>query len=749
MLQLLKEDLDKNNVFSGELPSIVRRVVDSINAPQIPYRFKLTIAVSELILFASQLRRNIHHWNGSMIPINAISFVISGSGSGKDSSVSAARKCFSEGYKIIETKRKEIATQNAIKSAMLSGKPDPQEYNTYRDYYITPNPLFVAPSTSEGFIKHLNDLDSAGIGAGFTFSGEFGAELVGSGLIVDNIKLLAEIYDEGNKEVKVLKSRENQSKEIKGLPVSALYMGSQDNLLYDESVKRVFRREFSTKLARRSFFTFTPHMEQPLEYTSVEEMITKESEAEDASLKSRLEVQEVIRTIASKSVKGVGQPITIAEEVKALFIKYKRYNEEFSATMNPQYTISKIVRTHMQWKALKLSGALAILRSSDTIEMQDYISAISYCEMLSEDMQLFEIELVKEPYEIFVNFMHSIAVNGKASIGLHSLRKLGYVSTSGSPTTKMKELVHLATSYDKTGIYTVIEDSIQYEEIVRTDTIGASFVQVSGTKEQRKSQCSSGFEFYETQFSELSLMLAEDLAYSPFRFKTAEEGAIWDKVKFPVPPKGGIRNKENITGGCKWIYLDVDDSNITDEECHFILQDINHHIARTSDINNPFKFRILLELDAIVDIPDIQWRAFIKSIADTLSIKTDPLPKSQIAFSYSGRNVLSVIDANPIEVKDHLILAASTEIKAVQPKLTANERKALLEDPLNTFSYAYMAEEGEGSRSLIRAVYHAKDLGMSLDETIELMHDINNYWYYPLDSKRLDTTIISQIKRIF
>lgn len=731
MLELLRQDLQSNHVFSGELPPIVRQVVDSINAPQIPYRFKLTIAVSELVLFASHLRRNILHWNGSHIPINAISFVISGSGSGKDSSVSAARKCFKDGYSIIETKRKDIATQNAIKSAMLAGKTDPQEYQTYKEFYIAPNPLFVAPSTSEGFIQHLNDLDSAGIGAGFTFSGEFGAELVGGGLIIDNIKLLSEIYDEGTKEVKVLKNRENQSKEIKGLPVSALYMGSQDNLLYDESVKRVFRREFSTKLARRSFFTFTPRMEEPVSYPSVDAMIMAEAEAEDNAVASRMKVQATIKQIATDAVKGAGQPLTVSEEVRALFIKYKRYNEEYSHTMNPQYPISKIVRMHMQWKALKLSGALAILRSSNVIELQDYISAISYCEMLEEDMSLFEAELVKEPYEVFVDFMHSIAVDGRSSVSLHQLRKLGYIPTSGSPTTKMKELIHLATSYDKSGLYTVCDDGICYEAIITTDVVGASFMSVSGTKEERQSQCASGYEFYETKFDELALMLQEDLAYSPFKFKD------------------GVRGKDNIISGCKWICLDIDDSHITDEECHFILQDINHHIARTSDANNPFKFRVLLELDAIVDIPDIQWRPFLKSIAESLSLKVDALPKSQIYFSYAGRSILSVIDKLPIEVKEHLLIATSSEPKVVPPTLTKAERNALLGDPLSTFNYAFEAKHGEGSRSLIRAAYHSKDLGLDHDGVIDLMHEINQYWDSPLDARRFENTILTQVRRMF
>lgn len=171
MLALYEQDLKDKGAFSGELPPILRDIVTAIPEQSIPFRMKLTIATSELILFASHMRRNIAHWNGSFIPINAITFSIASSGSGKDSSVNAARKCFATGYKLLEVKRKTIATEKAIQSAVMAGRSDPDTWAVYKEFYNEPNPLFVAPSTPEGFIQHLNDLDSAGIGAGFIYAG--------------------------------------------------------------------------------------------------------------------------------------------------------------------------------------------------------------------------------------------------------------------------------------------------------------------------------------------------------------------------------------------------------------------------------------------------------------------------------------------------------------------------------------------------------------------------------------------------
>ena len=76
-LDLLKNELDRLNAFSTPLPKFLLDLADTIPNNRIDSKMKLTIAVSEVILFASQFRRNILHWNNSLIPINAIIFRIS------------------------------------------------------------------------------------------------------------------------------------------------------------------------------------------------------------------------------------------------------------------------------------------------------------------------------------------------------------------------------------------------------------------------------------------------------------------------------------------------------------------------------------------------------------------------------------------------------------------------------------------------------------------------------------------------
>ena len=730
-LELLEEELKKRGVFNTPLPKFINELADSIPNKLDP-KMKLTIAVSEIILFASQFRRNIKHWNNSLIPINAITFCISGSGTGKDSSINAMRKNFLGGYEVINHLRVEKAKDTAKSIARSKGLAMPDSPDVYEKFYDKPMPLFVAPSTNEGFIQYLNELDRSGIGAGFILSGEFGAELLTSSTIIANIQLLAELYDEGKKEVKVLKDKDRQSEEIKNLPVSALFMGSPENILFDETVKKKFKTEFTTKLARRSFFNFNFFEVEEPTYSNINELLKEEMKIEDKARELNEKYSNEFKLLAIDQISRCGVPLEIDSKTRELITLYKKYNQQKASKVNKQYPITQLVIMHLYWKALKLAGALAIIKNKSSISEIEYKEAITFTELLNEDMKNFEIELVKDPYELFVGFCQTILQDNKCFVDTHSLRKMGYISTTSNTTSKLKDLANLASSYDPSGVYKVTDTGIEYTKLVKTTGNGVSYLEVSGSKDDRKLACSKNFSYAIVEFKNLAGMLAKDFAYSPFKFRD------------------GIRSKSNIEGGIKWIALDIDDSIYTDEQMHEILQDYNHHIARTSDPNNPFKFRVLLELDSIVDLGDREYKNFIKSISNYLDLKTDILPKSQIYFSYSGRNVLSVTDKYPLETKDHIMNAYNTTTLSNPTEyidnLSDKQKKALLSDPLTTFNYAFEAPEGKGSVSLYRAAKHAKDLGMGKEEVIELIQEINSYWTRPMDQTRLNNTLIKQIQ---
>ena len=549
---------------------------------------------------------------------------------------------------------------------------------------------------------------------------ELGAELCSNINLTDNIKVLSELYDEGSKEVKIIKARENQSKEVKHLPVSALFMGSQDNLLFEDSIKRKFKTEFTTKLARRSFFVFVHENIESDTFDNLSDMLKHERTIEDTAIANRKDVNDYIAEVTEDLLTVNNQFIEVSEEVRDLFLLYKKYNEAVAATIDSQFPIAKLTRTHLQWKALKLSGALALIDVSSVIQLEHYKAAIEFVELINDDVAIFEKELTKEPYELFTNYAHTYAVDGEFSIGLHTLRKAGFIPAKGLSSTQLNELVKLANSYDEQGVYSVKQDMVYFKEIRKTDTILLSYIQVSGTKAYRGKHCDSGYQCEELTFPDLEEMLQDDYAYIPFKFAN------------------GKRGKDNITSGCKWIILDIDDTEITDEEAHLLLSDINHFIVRTSNKDNPNKFRVLIELDMEVDIPDTQWINFVKSIANDLGLKNDPLSKAQIFFSYKDRNILKVTDEQPLEVKPYLELLSKQ--KPIMDKIPNKKACiAMLDDPFTTFEKAFNAPDGSGRRRLIWACRRARELGADREYCKQLLDQITEYWVKGFPEKDLET----------
>ena len=728
MLDMLEKEINKLNLFEGNMPEIVKAVADSIPSQTIPQRMKIALAMSEIMLFTSQFRINIQHWNGSIIPINSIMFCIAKSGASKDSSLRAARKCFQIGYDRLNYVRQDIAVNRAIEKATEAGCDVPDKFAVYKDYYVSPNPLFAAISTAEGFIQHLNDLSDDGLGAGYIFSGEVGAELATNINLTECIKLISELYDEGSKEVKIIKTRETQSKEIKNLPVSALFIGSQDNLLYDEAIKKKFKTEFTTKLARRSFFVFVYEDMVSSEYGSIQEMLKAERVIEDRAVENRKEVSEYIEELTPDLLKKKNTTIKVSEEVRDLFGLYKRYNEAVASTIDNQFPITKLTRTHLQWKALKLSGALALVQGYDEIELDHYKAAVEFVELINDDVLFFEKELVKEPYELFADYAHKSALKGTYTMNLHALRKAGFIPIKGQSDTHMRELVKLVNSYDQNGTYRLDKDTIYFTEIVKTDKILLSFLPVTGTKQQRGARCASGYECEELEFADLEEMLEGDYAYSPFKFLN------------------GVRGKENICSPCKWVVLDVDTSEITDAEAHIMLTEINHFIVRTSNKNNPNKFRVILELDAEIDIPDNQWQMFTRFIAEDLGLIIDNVAKSQIFFSYAGRDILKTLDASPLATKPFVDKISDSISRKPKKEPSRKECSSMLDDPFTTFQRAFDAPDGQGRRRLIWAARYAQELGCTKEYAQKLVKDISDYWVRSLPEKDLDA-MVRQIDR--
>lgn len=728
------KELLENYVFDKiaglpEIPPIVEMGMDTISG-EVPYRLKLAIVLSELITFASHTRKNIELYDGTIVPVNAIVFAASASGTSKDKALNAIRKALKTGYDQIEKQREESAEQKARKKARFEGDGEQE----WRKFYTPPNSLQSGLGTVEGLIGHFASIAENPLGAGSVMSSEIGSELQTNGSIVDIVKNISIAYDLGNIPAKIVKGKDGQTPAIKNLPINALFFGSHEGLLFNNDIKAKFRLLFNTQLARRSMFVFTPEPLLGLTITDIDQLhIMREAERVRV-VNACNKLDEITSTLINRTTQ---ETLKLDDAATKLFDVYLEYNTILSDQFSNKYPIAKLSQKHKQWLALKLSGAYAILFGENCICEKTYAMAIRTVMALSDDLTKFETELIKEPYEQFVDMCKYNAKDGEYFLSIHELRKMSYISGSGSSSAKLEELCTLANSYDQEGVYVSGADGIRYQEINKSDIVGVSYkifdtrLEGKALKEYMKENSSEGFQFYETNFEEIELLLRDNAAYGCFQFSNGE------------------RSKNNITGSTKFIILDIDESVLTDEEAHVLLGEYNHYVVRTSDPKNAFKFRILLELDAPLDVDANTWKAFILEVGDMLGITVDSLPQSQIFFSFENRNILKQLEGEPLSTKV-LLDAAALKVKNKTPSATELPSKAKsekLNDIRNTFSFAYEAENGEGSRQLYRALSYAVDLGADAEYVKNLANSINDYWIQPMDKERLERTLITPILR--
>lgn len=727
--ELLKNYIFERTSKQSKFPEIIKRGMDTVSG-EVPFKLKLAITVSELVTFVSHTRKPIKLYDDTLVPINAIVFALSASGTSKDKSLNAIRKALQRGYNTLEKERKTAAEDKA-KSRSVDETGDSEGW---QQHYSHPKPLQAGLGTVEGLMHHFADISTNPLGAGSIMSSEIGSELHTNGSMGEIIKTISVAYDLGNIPPKIIKSVDNQTAAIKEFPVNALFFGSQEALLFNNEIKSKFKLAFNTQLARRSIFSFTPEPVKRLEINSIEELYTYR----EAERKRVVEAQAVVNDQTERLLKDTSsKPLTITEDANKLFDVYLEYNVIRSEGISNKFPITKLSQRHKQWLALKLAGAYAVLDRSESLEEEHYASAINTLELLSPDLEKFEKELVKEPYEQLVDMCKFNSDNGSFFISLHELRKQSYIVGTGTPKTKVEELVVMANSCDENGRYLAKDKGIQYKEVVRTDVLNVSYISFISDKKDGEfkkyasSHCDKGYEFYETKFDELSLLLKENSAYTPFAFK------------------GGIRNKDNLVGGAKFLVLDVDKSFLTYEEAHVLLNKYNHHIALTSDPDNVFKFRVLLELDSLVDVDDVTWKALITGVGEELGLVVDTLPKSQIFLSFAGRDVLTQLEGETLPSKK--LIERAMEVVKDKPKpvstLPTKVRQQRLDDPRNTFNFAFIAEPGERSIKMYRALMFAIDLGADSDYLKRLSNEINTYWMSPMEPERLKRTLLDPALR--
>ncbi len=696
--------------LSREINGRILEIVNAIDS-KLEQEQKLQLFVHYLIVFASQFRINIKH-NMQDIPINSITFLFNYSGSGKDTTINIIKKIFEASNMIIQEKRflfNELQAQERFESSTARNK-------NINDFYLNNPPLEIGVSTQEGMLSCLEDNSLFPYGSINVVSNEFMAEYARNINIQNMMSSIAELYDLGNKNSKMIKDRSNLVSAMSNVAISCLFTSSFSSM-EDIALRNRLYGEFKSRFSRRSSITFNNKRKQ-------EDRIEDLNEWLDMAFKNRDINNEVVekyslyfKELTNNIILAATREVTLDSEAEKILFIYERYCRTIIEKMDGLTNELTRLNIMNRWfKALKLSGALAIFKNKFVIDETDIVEAINITEIINEQITVFENELSKNEYEILIDYFNT---TDKKSITIHELIKAGLI---GKRTLKadLENIVRLANSGQDDGIFYLNKDkdTVKYQATEQSKKFGISYIDTKEVydKKDRVKFMKQRMKYVEIDFERLKSMLSKNFIYCGFEFKD------------------GIRNLENIIRRTNLLIFDIDNSEITMEEMSHCLADIKHIVCSTSDKTNIYKFRVIIPLDRYVEIKNYKDLMNLVAKDFFMGVKIDTLPESQIFYSYKDANVIENLDGELLNIKDYLLMVKNNTIKELTPK----EKKALLDDAYNTFYGAYLAREGSRHRSLVWAIAKANHLGATYEAVIELINDINNTWNNKLDDRDME-----------
>lgn len=738
-LQLMKEKLDGANMFNGELNPLSLKLSEVLSA-DLPQTMSLTIANFTMATFVNHFNVRFEYSEGNYVPCNMIAFILAKSGAQKTSSVMTARSAFDRGCGVINAIRTEKEKERA-------------ENAVGEDAEIRPiAPLTNSLSTLEGMVQRLNDFKREGIGMPSLFVDEVSTAFQTNQDIIQNIQLISELFDSGNFESKAVKDRTKQSEPVYGMGMSGLFIGSEHGILEDPKILQDVETELISKLARRVCFdypVFEDEEDTVDDDVDADAILDELDDDEDRRDAIKAEINDLSHRLANDLCDNDINIIDLPKDVKRMYKAYKIYCNEVAklraglVKTKDEKSDGEILEPeileqfHRHWKALKLAGMYCAIDGRSKIELQDLREGISFVEMVAYGLGKFLKKANRQTYEVLLDHF----LEGGKPLSIHDMIKKGWIKKA----VHIKDLIILANSKaGGTALIEQVDDKVIYTEMEETqeDKYFMSYKEVPElrlqhfldegheyeeakkmAKDERVPFITDGYIYKETSFDKLANLLRNNLAYAPYRFMTKEEGAKYNEKLFSNP-KLGIRGKENIIGGANFIVLDVDNAGITINEAYDFLCDYKFHMARTSDENNPYKFRVILPLDVVLTVDKTKYRKFMAKVSEYVGIKIDVLPQSQISYGFEGREVMTNDDGDLFPASEMLknLPVVEKKIQLCSPAV----QNAKWDDRKNEFAYAY-AGRAEGRSlhlGLFKAMRHAYDIGFDFVRTWSLILDI-------------------------
>ncbi len=694
-LELCTKELINAGAFKKHTNSVVNELVSVLEA-NTPRHMAEAISVFSLGSFINSFNCKIRLTCEDTFPMSLVFIVLAGSGSNKTSSVGVTKQAFAEGYKHINTYREMIARDRLERATGNFDAP------------IEVSEIEVELGTVPGFIASLNSFQEENLGSPSILIDEVATKFANKDDEFEkNLGVMAQLFDNGNLPSKMMKSIEAKTKPVTGMAITVMMIGAEHALINNRELLTKFDSEMISKFSRRGFFAFPEVVNHTNTSLDSKDFLRKEYAKEDHKIDTLHRFNQLSVNIASRFLnsKNDKHEIDIDDEAKNLYFYYRGYCNEKALTIEDEKV--GLEQKHRHWKTLKLAGIFSVANENPVITMQDLLEAISFAESLAGYMKRFSEKANELNYEKLVNiciFKHTVP-------SPHELMKLGLISNEK----EISGLIQLANSKMndlKLGYIIRNEDThvLEFKEYEESDTVGLSYIMVNGNKKERATRTKSGYVFKHGKFEDVAKVMSNDTAYCAFNFKD------------------GIRGKDNVIGKTNLLVLDVDDSDLKDSEVSNLLEDYRHIVCRTSDGNNPYKFRVAIQTDVMFDISHHQWKDFLLIVAEDLGLVLDSLAKSQIYYGYKNRTPVINSDGQCYPVSEILSNLESNSKEVFYGKISDSDKEVWR----NRHQYFKMWYDVPSKLigktvSLYACAEYGMRRGLSADITFKVVRDIDDF----------------------
>ena len=696
-------------------------------------------------------------YSNDTLGLNYYAINIAASGGGKDSSRNTMMAACKTAFDLIHKEREDQEIDRAKRIALAEKiKEDPNaqiddlQYSDYIDFVRDLAATEVeASSTRGGLVSVLNRLQSTEYGSIGVMMNEFGLALKQNNTVQEVLELLGTLFDQGVVAQQAFKTLESKEQAVSGMYPNTLLHSSPKIVFGNKNVSEAIANLFHTMLARRCWFSMPTELEA-IENNPIVKTI---DEIREIANKRRVDISVISSELDNISVDIVrnmlaspeNRIVNFSEEAQQLYIDYFEYNQK-RGELKEDSSIQQVEINGRAFKTARLAALWSLMGGNSEISKKTLTSAIYFAEYNSKYLDTFVSLTTAKAFRLLGDMFKE----GKfTEISLDRAIMNGYI---GRISNDFKDLLEPMNSYlTGVGVATYDIDNrifkyTPFKKVKSEDGFGISYTKVPGLSKDDRSGRLGGFDSHiNMNVKQLTKLVSTDTIYNAFDYT---DGV--DKNGDHVTRK---RNRENINSSTKLLVIDVDDSEIPIDRMHGFLKEFIHVIATTSDVENKYKFRILLPIDVEIDGKDNQlYKCIAKNVCERLLVKFDPVSTVNIQgfYGYEGAETFSCETGELYAVADIVTdCMENAEVglpKMDKPKTPAAVKKnvdMMLAQANKVFEYVISCPRGTGSLSMARASFHMRDAGFSAEQYENVINYLNSLWQTPMPTARIEG-IISQ-----